>query len=49
VSSLLEERQRLRELRDWEKADEIRAKILSLGYVLEDTSEGVKVRKVLKR
>jgi cysteinyl-tRNA synthetase len=49
VSSLLEERQRLRELRDWEKADEIRAKILSLGYVLEDTSEGVKVRKVVKR
>lgn len=49
VSSLLEERQRLRELRDWKKADEIRTKILSLGYVLEDTREGVKVRKAVKR
>ena len=43
VNRLVEERNRLRVVRQWQKADEIRAKLAELGAVLEDTPEGVKI------
>jgi cysteinyl-tRNA synthetase len=43
VNRLVEERNRLRAAKQWQKADEIRAKLAELGTVLEDTPEGVKI------
>jgi len=40
INGLVKERERARENKDWEKADEIRDKINNLGYVLEDTEKG---------
>ncbi len=43
VNRLVEERNRLRATKQWQKADEIRVKLAELGAVLEDTPEGVKI------
>jgi cysteinyl-tRNA synthetase len=43
VSRLVEERNKLRAAKQWQKADEIRDKLAELGAVLEDTPEGVKI------
>ena len=43
VNRLVEERNRLRAARQYQQADEIRAKLAELGAVLEDTPEGVKI------
>ena len=40
VNRLVEERLRLRNAKQWQLADKIRAKLAELGIVLEDTSEG---------
>jgi len=45
VRDLVEEREIWRKAKDWKKADEIRAKIQEAGYIVEDTSEGPKVKK----
>lgn len=45
VKTLVKEREKARKEKDWKKADEIRAKINKLGYILEDTKKGVVVRK----
>ena len=42
VSRLVDERSRCREARQWQRADEIRAKLAELGIVLEDIPEGTK-------
>ncbi len=42
VETLIAERQAARKNKDFARADEIRAKLLSMGIVLEDTREGVK-------
>jgi len=42
VESLVEERSRCRKAKQWQRADEIRAKLAELGIVLEDTPEGTK-------
>ncbi len=42
VSRLVDERSRCREAKQWQRADEIRAKLAELGIVLEDIPEGTK-------
>lgn len=46
VEELIAVRQAARKAKDFEKADEIRTKLLEMGIVLEDTREGVKWKKV---
>jgi len=45
VSKLLKERNTARKKKDWEKADQIRAKIKKLGYAIDDTEKGSVVKK----
>ncbi len=45
VSKLLKERNTARKKKDWEKADEVRAKIKKLGYAIDDTEKGSVVKK----
>lgn len=45
VKRLVEEREKARKAKDFKKADELREKIKSLGYLIEDTEEGPKVKK----
>lgn len=45
LEKLILERERLREKKDWKKADEIRKKINKLGFVIEDTKEKVIVKR----
>jgi cysteinyl-tRNA synthetase len=40
VLELVEERERLRKKKQWQKADEIREQILKMGYKIEDTPTG---------
>jgi len=42
VNRLVEERLRFRNAKQWQRADEIRAKLAELGIALEDTPEGTK-------
>ncbi len=42
---LLEERAAARQARDYAKSDEIRDKLASMGYVVEDTKQGQKLRR----
>jgi cysteinyl-tRNA synthetase len=46
IERLVKEREEARKMGDFKKADEIRKKIKSLGYAVEDTREGPKVKKV---
>jgi cysteinyl-tRNA synthetase len=43
VRRLVEERNRFRNNKQWQQADEIRAELAELGVVLEDASEGTKI------
>jgi len=45
IQALIDNRNKFRELEDFDAADEIRQEIEDEGYLLEDTSEGVKVSK----
>lgn len=45
VQTLLTKRQLAREQKDWAESDRLRDEIVSHGYLLEDTSEGQKIRK----
>jgi cysteinyl-tRNA synthetase len=45
VEELLAERQAARDMKDFQKSDELRLKIASLGYEVKDTSEGQEVKK----
>ena len=45
VIHLAEERLRARVKKDWTKADELRQKIVALGYTVGDTKEGYEVKK----
>ncbi len=49
VNRLVEERLKLRNAKQWQKADEIRAKLAELGVTLEDTPEGTVIRWKRKR
>jgi len=46
IQALIEEREKERLTKNWEKSDEIREKIKKAGYSIDDTSEGVKVKKI---
>ena len=43
IKDILEERKNARENKDWAKSDELRDKLLDLGYVVKDTKNGVEV------
>ncbi len=47
VKSLADERAEARKARDWKKSDEIREQIKALGYTVEDTAQGQKLRKMI--
>lgn len=43
VKIIVEERKVARENKDWKKSDELRDKLLSLGYNVKDTKDGMTV------
>ncbi len=47
VKKLVDERESARKEKNWAKADEIREKIKALGFKIDDTSEGVKVKRMV--
>lgn len=46
IKNLVEERENYRREKNWKKADELREKINKLGFVLNDTKEGVEIKKI---
>jgi len=46
VEELIQEREEARRKKDWKRADEIRERIRELDYALEDTAEGVRLKKL---
>ena len=46
IEKLIEERALARKAKDFKKADEIRAKLLDMGIVLEDTKDGTRWKKI---
>ncbi len=46
VESLIKDREQARKDKNWQKSDELRDEIKSLGYVVEDTPEGQKIKKI---
>jgi len=45
VQKLVEEREKLRQTKKWKEADKLRKQVEKLGYIIEDTSQGPKVKK----
>ncbi len=46
IQKLLQERENARKNKNWQKSDELRDKIKSLGYLVEDTPKGQKLKKI---
>jgi cysteinyl-tRNA synthetase len=46
VLDLSKEREKARKDKDWRKADELRSKIKKSGYQVEDTGNGIKIKKI---
>ena len=46
IKNLVEKREKARKEKDFKKADKIREKIKNKGYVIEDTEEGPRVKKI---
>jgi len=46
IKKLVEEREKARKARDWGLADKLRNEIGARGYIVEDTSEGPRVKKI---
>lgn len=46
VKKILKEREKARAEKEWKKADELREKIKSLGFIIDDTKEGVKLKRI---
>ena len=46
VLALVQEREKSREKKDWKRADDLRKKIKKLGYLADDTKNGVKIKKI---
>ena len=49
ISTLVKKRAHAKDVMDWEKADEIRNQILELGWIVEDTPIGFKLKPVLEK
>ncbi|MGB9857722.1 MAG: cysteine--tRNA ligase [Dictyoglomaceae bacterium] len=47
IWNLLEERERARKEKNWELADKIREEIKNKGYIVEDTPQGPRIRKLI--
>ncbi|MCD6550323.1 hypothetical protein J7K24_02140, partial [bacterium] len=47
LKKLVEERAKYRKKKQWEKADKIRKKIKDLGYLIEDTDQGPRLKKII--
>ena len=47
IQTIADERAQARKDRDWKKSDELRDQLKALGYTVEDTKEGQKVRKTV--
>ncbi len=45
IKKLAEQREKARQIKDWQLADEIRKQIENLGYIVEDTDSGPKIEK----
>jgi len=48
IKEMIQKREEARKRKDWKTADEIRAKLKEIGYVLEDTPEGVRWKRIKK-
>lgn len=48
IWEMLEERERARKEKNWEKADKIREEIKDKGYIIEDTPQGPRIKKLIK-
>jgi cysteinyl-tRNA synthetase len=46
IAALVEEREAARNARDWSKSDKLRAELHEKGYLVEDSTDGPKVRKI---
>jgi len=46
VKNLIEQREEARKQKNWKESDELRGKIKSLGYWVEDTDKGSKIKKL---
>jgi cysteinyl-tRNA synthetase len=46
IIALAKERENYRQTKDWQKSDQVRDKIKSLGYEVKDTSSGPKLKKL---
>ena len=47
VQTLVDARAAARKAKEWKKSDELRDEIKALGYIVEDTAQGQKVRKIV--
>ena len=46
ILTLASQREKYRQQKEWQKADEIRRKVEELGYQIKDTKEGPKIKKI---
>ncbi len=46
IKKIIEERRQARKCKDWKKSDALRAKLQSLGYIVEDKKDGMRVYKI---
>ena len=46
IEKMVKERERARNKKDWKLADELRKKVEKMGYKIEDTKEGPKVKRI---
>lgn len=46
VKKLVKEREEMRKKKNWEESDNLRRRIEKLGYIVDDTNEGSKVKKI---
>jgi len=45
IIKIIEERKMARDNKDWNKSDELRDKLVSLGYTVKDTKDGMQITK----
>ena len=48
VLKLIAERNKFRDVHNWEEADKLRSEIEKAGWQVEDTKNGVRVKKMIK-